>query len=138
MRTVQSSNVIQITPRPASYGRRPIHPAYAGVTCLVLIQHSESEKALFVSDNGDRSKAVWVPKAMVSIDRASRLGFLVATTSKRFAEQKNLHPRFIDPEGFSEEITAALWEAAARAAKKRNQLRNHHEPLPYPGRNAFA
>jgi hypothetical protein len=136
------SNVVAFPPQvpsPAlSFPRRPILPSYRGVTCLVLVRHGHTEKAFLVSDTGVRAAAVWIPKAMVTIEQPSERGILVATMSKTFAEQKNLHPRFIDPAQFNEATAEVLREANARAARKRNFYRGYREPLPYPGRNAFA
>jgi hypothetical protein len=139
-RTVsEPANLIPF-PARVSYGRRPILPSYRGVTCLVFVRHGESRsgKAILVSDTGERHKAVWIPKAMVTIEQPSERGILVATMSKTFAEQKNLHPRFIDPAQFNAATAEVLCEAVARAARKRNFYRGHQQALPYPGRNAFA
>ena len=123
---------------PPSYGRRKITPTRADVTCLALCVHHETEKALLVSDCADQARAVWCPKSLLSIDPSVRGEFIVATISKRLAEQKNLWPRAIDTEGWIESSVIALSDAQGRAARKHNLYRNHHEPLPYPGRNAFA
>lgn len=124
---------------PASFARRAIASnPMAHVTCLVLVKHHETEKALLVSDNGDAVGAVWVPKSMLWLDQADRGRFIVATMSKGFAEQKRLYPRFIDPARFLAEEIASLREAEGLAARTRNRLRGHRDPLPYPGRNAFA
>lgn len=123
---------------PPSYGRRNLTPTRPDVTCLALCVHLETEKALLVSDKADRACAVWCPKSLLSLDPSLSGEFIVATMSKRLAEQKNLHPRAIDTEGWIESRIITLSDAQGRAARKRNQYRNHHEPLPYPGRNAFA
>lgn len=138
MRKSPRSSTVVDFPARASFGRRPILPSYRGVTCLVLVRHHQTDKAILVSDTGDRTKAVWIPKAMVSIEPPSEYGILVATMSKVFAEQKNLHPRFIDPAQFNQATAEALAEAGARAARKRNFYRGYRQPLPYPGRNMFA
>jgi len=123
---------------PPSYGRRTLTPTLSAVTCLALCVHHETEKALLVSDCADQVRAVWCPKSLLSLDPNLSGEFIVATMAKRLAEQKNLHPRAIDTEGWLESRIVALSDAQGRAARKRNQYRNHHEPLPYPGRNAFA
>jgi hypothetical protein len=132
------AEVVRFRPRP-SYGRRPILPSYRGVTCLVLVRHHQTDKAVLVSDTGVASKSVWIPKAMVTIEQPSERGILVATISKTFAEQKNLHPRIIDPTLFNEATAEVLRDAVARAARKRNFYRGHR---PTDGRhvnqNAFA
>lgn len=140
MRAVSNPSIIPFPSQPRSFGRRPILPPYRGVTCLVLVRHGESKSKLawLVSDTGVASKAVWIPKAMVTIEMPSERGILVASMSKAFAEQKNLHPRFIDPSIFNQATADVLREANARAARKRNFYRGHRQPLPFPGRNAFA
>jgi len=142
MRNPSETKILNFPPRAAgrasSFSRRPILPSYRGVTCLVLVRHHQTDKALLVSDTGDAARAIWISKAMVTIEQPSERGILVATMSKTFAEQKNLHPRFIDPAQFNEATAEVLREANARAARKRNFYRGYREPLAYPGRNAFA
>jgi hypothetical protein len=125
-RTVSpTSNVIQMRRPAITFGRRPILPSYRGVTCLVLVRHGQTEKAFKVSDTGDSARAVWIPKAMVTIEQPSDRGILVATMSKTFAEQKRLQPRFIDPSQFNQATAEVLADAVARAARKRNFYRGH-------------
>jgi hypothetical protein len=134
---VESDNIVFITSsdRPA---RRRMTPRDLGITCLVLVRHGQTEKALLVSDTGDTAKAVWIPKSMVTIEQPSERGILVATMSKTFAEQKNLHPRFIDPAQFNQATAEVLAEAVARAARKRNFYRGHREGSRHVNQNAFA
>lgn len=127
MRTLlRSSNVVYVG-RHRGSDRRQVTPRQPGVTCLTLVRHGETAKALLVSDCGIYSKAVWVPKAMLTIHEPSERGILVATMSKAFAEQKNLHPSFIDPTLFNQATREALDAAVARAATKRNLYRGHRE-----------
>lgn len=90
------SNVVAFPPRaasrPNSYPRRTLAPIPGNLTCLVLIKHAETEKALLVSDNGDPSKARWVPKSMLMIEPGDRGEFIVATMPKLIAEQRGLYP----------------------------------------------
>lgn len=134
---VKTARIIPFPAHQPSYNRRRLNPLFGNLTCLVLVKHGETEKALLVSDNGDRSRAAWCPKALLSIELAAGHGFIVATMSKRFAEQKGLYPRFIDPEGLTDEAITALDDASRRAARKRNLLRGHQDSLPY-SRNVFA
>lgn len=138
MRKLPASNIIPIAPARITFGRRPINPAWCGLTCLVLVRHGQTDKAILVSDAGDHTRAVWIPKAMVTIEQPSDRGVLVASMSKAFAEQKRLAPRFIDPAQFNQATAEALADAVSRAARKRNFYRGHQQPLPFPGRNAFA
>lgn len=124
---------------PRVFGRRPINPAWSGLTCIVLVRHGATEKAILVSDSGDRSRAVWIPKAMVTIEMPSERGILVATMSKAFAEQKRLAPSFIDPTLFNQATAEVLRDAVARTARKRNSYRGYREPTPNcMNRNVFA
>ncbi|MCK1536829.1 MULTISPECIES: hypothetical protein [unclassified Bradyrhizobium] len=100
-------------------------PTSPGMTALVLVRHGETASAILVSDCGISAKAVWVPKAMMTIEQPSERGILVATMSKSFAGAKNLHPRFIDPSPFNQATREVLDRAVARAAQKRNFYRGH-------------
>lgn len=136
---VKPSNIIPFPAASACYGRRRLNPVFGDLTCLVLIKHAETDKALLVSDSGDQSRAVWCPKALFSIEQPSRFGFLVVTLSKRLADQKGLQVRFIDDEGFTSETRIALEDATRSAARKRNLLRGHREPMSrHQNRNIFA
>lgn len=115
--------------RPSTfYRRRPLSPSFPGLTCLALVVHHETPKALLVSDTGDRARAVWIPKSMVAIEPPQQLCFIVATMSKGFAEQKRLATRFIDPAQFAEGDLRFLHDAERRAAEKRRQYRGQHSP----------
>jgi len=139
MRTSPStSTVTPFRSGPVSFGRRPL-ASYAGhLTCIALVRHQETDKALLVSDCGSAIGAVWVPKAMLVIDKADRGRFIVATMSQAFANQKRLMPRTIDPSKFTADEARDLQDAVMVAARTRLRLRNFREPLAYPGRNAFA
>jgi hypothetical protein len=135
----ETSNVTQFPQRQGSFPRRTLAPIPGQLTCLVLIRHSETARALLVSDNGDPFRSVWIPKSVLVIEKGERGDFLVATFPKLIAERKNLHPRFIDhSSGWTEAQLKHLCEAESLAARNRNRLRKHRDPLPYPGRNAFA
>lgn len=140
---LQSNNVVYIgRSSPSMYGRRPIVGTDRGVTCIVLVRHGESRSKLawLVSDTGDRSKAVWIPKSMVTVDQPSERGILVATISKTFADQKGLCAhRIIDPSLFNHATAEVLRDANARAARKRNFYRGHRQPDGrHINQNAFA
>lgn len=131
MRTGYSAaNVPQFSFHKRDTARRAIAPLDRGMTCLVLVKHGESRSKLawLVSDTGDASKAVWVPKAMVIVEQPSERGILVASMATAFAEAKRLAPRFIDPEQFNEATRQALLDAERRAARKRNFYRGHRTP----------
>jgi hypothetical protein len=135
----KSADIVRFPARPSvSYPRRTLAPIPGNMTCLVLIKHGETAKALLVSDNGDQSRARWCPKSMLIIEPGDRGKFLVATMPKLIAEQRSFYPRPIDREAFTETQLRLLCEAESLAARNRNRLRNHQGSLPYPGRNAFA
>jgi len=140
MRTLLRSNNVVYVGRPrGGADRRQVMPSSPGMTCLPLIVHGRTEKALLVSDCGIYAKAVWVPKSMVTIHLPSDRGVLVATMSKAFAAQKNLHERFIDPTLFNEATRDVLEEAVKRAASKRNAYRGHRSPhARHDNQNQFA
>jgi hypothetical protein len=123
-------------PRP--YARRRVRAVFDSLTCLVLIRHGETDKALQVSDDGEAAGAVWVPKALLSIDRADRGRFLVATMSQALAQQKRLTSRFIDPSKLLPEEAERLADAVG-TARSRNALRGYRQPIGWSGgRNVFA
>lgn len=131
MRTLLQTPKVTYIGRDKPADRRAIAPLRdRGMTCIVLVKHGESRSKLawLVSDTGDASKAVWVPKSMVIIDQPSERGILVASMATAFAEQKRLAPRFIDPEQFNEATREALLDAERRAARKRNFYRGHRTP----------
>lgn len=132
------TNVVRLRPRLQAFDRRRPR-ANAGLTCLALVVHDRTDRALLVSDNADVACAKWCPKVMLSIEeRDASYGFIVATMASAFAQQKGLWPRFVDRTGWSAERIAALGAAEQRAAAKRLQYRGFRQPLPFPGRNAFA
>ena len=134
-----SGNVVHLRSRRPSFGRRDVRPSDIGMTCLALVVHDRTERALLVSDNADVACAKWCPRVMLSIEPCDApYGFIVATMATSFAQQKGLWPRFIDRAGWSEERIAALACVERLAATKRLQYRGFREPLPFPGRNAFA
>ncbi|MES5483628.1 hypothetical protein QMZ05_12790 [Bradyrhizobium sp. INPA03-11B] len=134
-----SGNIIELRPRLHTFDRRRPRSINAGLTCLALTKHNATDKALLVSDNGDATRAVWCPKVMFQIEPGEMpFDFIVATMSSAFAQQKGLGPRFVDRTGWSAEKIAALACVERIAATKRLQYRGFHQPLPFPGRNAFA
>jgi hypothetical protein len=139
----ESTNVLAFPPRASSrassYPRRTLAPIPGNMTCLVLIKHYETPKALLVSDDGDEARAVWLPRSMLILEPGDRGEFIVATLPKLIAERKRLTPRAIDHRSEWGELRLRLLvEAQSLAARNRNRLRNYRSPLPYPGRNAFA
>lgn len=125
-KAVESAVIIPFCSPVPSYARRPLGRLLHAMTCLALVVHRETEKALLVSDNADPARAVWCPRALLALDPCVRGDFIVATMPKRLAEQKGLWPRWVDTEGWLESRVIALADAEGRAARKRNQLRGGH------------
>jgi len=139
MRTASSTVIPFSPPRPHSYARRPLASFAGHVTCLMLFRHGESATEIEVSDDGDAVGAVWLPKALISIDRADRGRFLVVTIPQRIAHLNRLSTPIIDRARFTHEERADLEDAIITAARARKRLGgNREEPLPFPGRNAWA
>lgn len=140
MRTSPTTSAV--IPFPASshsFGRRPLPAFFAGLTCLVLVKHQETERALFVSDDADKVGAVWVPKAWLMIDPTDRGRILVANLSKAVAEQKGLRPSLFDPAHLLPGEADLVTEAEALAARTRNRMRGARAPMSWSGgRNVFA
>ena len=141
MRTPSKSSNISIFPaKPTYFPRRALAPIPGNLTCMVLVKHDSTEKALYVSDDGDPAHGVWIPRSWLIIEPGERDVFLVALMLKISAQRKRLSEhKYLKPdESWSAEKTAAYEETFALACRKRNRLRNHQQPLPFPGRNAFA
>lgn len=139
MRTsARSSTVLPFSTRTRSFPRRPLASFAGHVTCLMLFRHDETATELLVSDDGDAVGAVWLSKALLSIDRTDRGRFLVVTISQRVAHVKHLATPIIDRARFTHEEHDDLEDAIATAARARKRLSGREEPLPFPGRNAFA
>lgn len=132
-----TSDIVGFSTLPSP--RRHLAPRDLGMTCLVLVRHHETPKAILVSDTGIYANAVWIPKAMVVIEMPSERGILVASMSKAFAQQKKLCERAIDPTLFNEATRDVLADANARAARKRNFYRRFRAPTSNcMNRNVFA
>lgn len=56
---------------------------------LTMILHHETERAVLVSDDGDRRKAMWLPKSQIEIEHKPN-GVVVVTLPKRLAVDKGL------------------------------------------------
>lgn len=142
MRNPSETNILRFPPRAStralSFPRRALAPIPGNLTCLVLIRRYETPRAILVSDDGDEAKAVWLPKSMLILEPGDR-EFIVATLPRIIAERKRLYPRSIDHRSEWGELRLRLLvEAQSLAARNRNRLRNFRDPLPFPGRNAFA
>jgi hypothetical protein len=134
-----TATILPVDFRARSRERRPLKSFAGSLTCLVLVRHDATEIELLVSDDNDPVGAIWIPRALLSIDRTDRGRFLVATMSQELARQKRLSIPFIDPEKLLPEEAAQLADANCTAARNRNRLRGHHKPMSWNGgRNVFA
>jgi hypothetical protein len=58
---------------------------------LTLQRHHETDAAILVSDDGDRAKAVWLPKSRVEVVvKDARKGIVLVTMPERLAIDKGL------------------------------------------------
>lgn len=131
MRNPATTSTIATFPAsPRSFGRRPVRAAFAGFTVLVLFRHHQTEKAIFVSDDGDAVGAVWLPKALLGFDRKDRGPFLVVTIDKKLASEKHLDIGTFNYDRLSEAEREQLEDAkeCARLNRQRfNQLSGRRE-----------
>ena len=142
--------LLPVAPAGRSYDRRPVRATFAGLTCIVLVKHRESEsgKALYVSDDGDVLNAVWVPKAILGLeklDKTDRGRFIVATLPKTFAAQKKLDQDNFKSEwcdGLIPQERAQFADAQEAAKRIRSEYRGlagyRPSTLSHFGRNEFA
>lgn len=58
---------------------------------LILHMHSRTEKAILVSDDGDRAKAVWLPLSQIQFDETRlKLPAVIVTLPEWLAVDKGL------------------------------------------------
>jgi DNA-directed RNA polymerase alpha subunit len=60
---------------------------------VVVQMHAETEKAVLVSDDGDKDKAVWLPKSQIEIDPSMKersKGAAMITLPEWLAKDKGL------------------------------------------------
>jgi hypothetical protein len=56
---------------------------------ITMQLHAETEKAVLVSDDGDKAKAIWLPLSQVEIERKDG-GIVVVTMPEWLATQRGL------------------------------------------------
>lgn len=61
----------------------------ARLTDVTVQLHYETDRAVLVSDDGDRDKAVWLPKAQIEIER-KRNPIIEVTLPEWLAQDKGL------------------------------------------------
>lgn len=63
----------------------------SGLTDLELMIHHETEKAILVSNDGNRDAAQWLPKSRVQLEEPITIGKAqIVTLPQRLAEEKGL------------------------------------------------
>jgi hypothetical protein len=134
-----TANIIRFPAASRQFGRRPLSSVVGHLTCLMLVKHQEIDAMVLVSDDGDAVGAVWLPKAMMSIDARDRGRFLVATLSAKLAREKNLGSPIIDRAVFSPLEAEQIEDAITTASRARKRLCGYQEPMGWSGgRNVFA
>lgn len=56
---------------------------------ITMQLHAETSKAVLVSDDGDKTKAIWLPLSQVEIDRKAD-GVVIVTMPEWLATQRGL------------------------------------------------
>lgn len=56
---------------------------------LTLQLHAETAKAVLVSDDGDKAKAIWLPLSQIEIERKAK-GIIVVTLPEWLATSRGL------------------------------------------------
>jgi hypothetical protein len=57
---------------------------------IVCTLHAETEKAIFVSDDGEKDNAVWLPKSQIEYELRGRTGSTIVTMPEWLAKDKGL------------------------------------------------
>jgi len=132
------STVIPFRNLPRSFERRRPLASLAGhVTCLMLFLHAETDTHIQVSEDDDAVGAVWLSKALLTINR-SYGRFLVVTLSQKLADQHRFSTPILDRQPYTSEERADLKAAIEIAYRERVRFSGRQDRLPYMGRNAFA
>ena len=56
---------------------------------ITVCRHAETDKAVLVSDDGDKANAVWIPKSQCEIDEG-QCGYITITLPEWLALEKEL------------------------------------------------
>ena len=57
---------------------------------VACCQHAETDKAILVSETGERDDAVWLPKSQIEIENDSHKNFITVTLPEWLATDKGL------------------------------------------------
>lgn len=66
------------------------HPHRSDLVDLELHLHHETESAILVSTDGNRKKAVWLPKSLTEVERNPNSVIVTVTVPQWKAEQEGL------------------------------------------------
>jgi hypothetical protein len=50
----------------------------------------ETEKAVLISETGEKDKSVWLPKSLIEIEGTSKAGIIIVTIPEQLAIDKKL------------------------------------------------
>lgn len=57
---------------------------------VAVCRHAETEKAIFVSETGDKKDAIWLPKSHIEIENDGYKTFITVTLPEWLAIEKGL------------------------------------------------
>lgn len=57
---------------------------------IAAVRHAETDKAILVSETGEKSDAVWLPKSQVEIENDGHKNFITVTMPEWLAKDKGL------------------------------------------------
>lgn len=60
------------------------------LTDIAVIRHAETERAILVSETGNKDDAVWLPKSQVEIENDGYKNFVTVTLPEWLAAEKGL------------------------------------------------
>lgn len=138
--SVITSNIAPLRSGQRPYARRPLNSYVGRNTCVMLFRHQETATHILLSANDDVLCAVWLPKALLSIDRTDRGRFLVVTVAQRTVDMNRLGTCLIDRSRYLPEERVLLEEAITMASRARRRLNgeNGNRPTWSGGRNVYA
>lgn len=57
---------------------------------IAAVRHAETDKAILVSETGEKDDAVWLPKSQVEIENDGHKNFITVTMPEWLAKDKGL------------------------------------------------
>jgi hypothetical protein len=75
-------------------GRRPdgreVDVSKSDLVDIAMLRHAETDKAILVSETGERETAVWLPKSQIEIASDGHKNFVTITMPEQLAMDKGL------------------------------------------------